>query len=109
MLFFSGFFQFLLKAAAHFFQFALTGFDFAFPFLEFVFQLALLIKEIILALKQNFFFLGLSLLARLLHNALGQVIGIADALGRPPNGGPLRRPMPPPGRPQRAQECTKYP
>lgn len=84
MLLLGGLFQFIFKAAAHLIQLAFPELDLAFPFLEFVFQFALLVEQIILALEQNLFFLGLRLFARLFHNTLGQIIGIADTLGSHP-------------------------
>ena len=84
MLLLGGLFQFFLKAAAQLVQLALPDFDVAFPLLEFVFQLAFLIEQVILALEQNLLFLGLGLLTGLFHNALGQLIGVADALGGHP-------------------------
>ena len=71
------FFKLFLKATAHFFKLAFAGLDLALTFLEFVFEFPLLIEQIILALKQYLFFLGLRLFTRFRHYALRQIFGVA--------------------------------
>ena len=75
-----GFFQLFFKAAAHFFKLAFAGLDLALTFLEFVFELAFLVKQIILTLKQKFFLLGLRLFARFCNYAFRQIFGVANTL-----------------------------
>ena len=76
-----GLFQLFFQPAAHLFQLALTQFDFAFAFLEFVLQLTFLVEKVILPLDEDFLLLRLGLLARFFHDALGQLVSVADTLG----------------------------
>ena len=84
MFLFGRLFELFLKAAAEFFELAFTRLDFALALLELVFHFALLVEKVILPLNQNFLFLRLRFLSRLLDYALGKLVGVAEALCRRP-------------------------
>ena len=72
-------FHFFLQALAHILEFFLAAFQFALLFLVFIFHFSLLVEQFVLTLDKNFLFLGLGLFTGFFHDALGQIIGVADA------------------------------
>ena len=64
----------------HVLQLLFPPLHFALLLLVFVFQFPFLVEQFILPLNQNFLFLGLGFLARLLDDAACQIIGVTYAL-----------------------------
>ena len=80
MFLFRGFFHPLVQALQLLFQLFVFVFQFLFVFFEFLFAFPFLAVQFVLALEDDFLFLGLGFFAGFVLDAFGQVFGVIQAL-----------------------------